>query len=267
MLQVFEGGDVNNVGNAGRIAARYVHSGNTVVQPTALDKTTGIYTCAGGLLTAIGAAGTVSSKVVIGWVVVNAVLPREVKAGEYHKIEVISDTTFYLQNSSTDSTYTRISSYPDAGNTGTDATKFWFELGYPTSLTINLNGLNLNEILVRIHGCRARAGQTYLNLQGTHDGGNYSAPIGVVMDGKDTMYQFGEFYWKYEPANQLLVGQVIRSAWTYWNETTSGIVIGGQQEMGGRILNKFSNFQITGMNVAHPMGNGYTIDVFDLRGE
>lgn len=249
--------------DAGKLAARYVHSGNTVIQPSALNTSTGVWTTTQSLNTLVGANGTIVAGIVpVNTVYTSNIIPREFLAANSHRLEVISDTTFYIQD-----TTTRLVSYPNAANSSNDLTKFNFELNQPISVTINLASYNLSEIAVKLLGIRPRTGQTFVHLQGTYDGGSYEAAITNYVDGKEFQSMFLEMHWKYEKNISMLFGQGIRSAQTYWNDAAGTWTIISQSEMNTRLFERLSNFKITGIKLAFPMANNYTVDIYDLRGE
>jgi hypothetical protein len=255
-------GDSGTGGGGSTLVARYVHSGNIVIQPTSLNMSTGVWTTNQSLNTLLGANGTIKANIVpVSKTYANNSIPREYLETNVHRLEVISDTTFYIQDGTT-----RLTSYPHANNSTVDVSKISFEVNQPTSVTIDLSGLNLNEILLRGFGVRNRSGQTYFNLQGSHDGGAYSQPITAILDGKDFMNQFVEAYWKYEPSSQILLGQYVRSANTYWVASTGVWAVFGVNEAGNRRFDLLSNFQITAIVASFPMANGYVIEIHKWGG-
>jgi hypothetical protein len=249
-------------GSGTQIIARYVHSGNTVIQPTALDTATGIWTTAQSLQTLIGANGSVKTNIVpVCKTFATNSIPREFLESSTHAIETITDNTFYIRDGST-----KITSYPHANNATVDVSKLSFEINAPTSVTIDLSAFNVKEILLRALGTRNRSGQTYFNLKGTSDEGAYSQPISAIMDGKEFMTQFAEAYWKYESVNQILLGQFVRSANTYWLSSNGTWAVFGTNDAGIRRFDRLTNFQITGVQASFFMANNYVIEVHDLRG-
>lgn len=262
-VQFLDGGRFNKDTDAGNIVARYVHSGNVSIQPSALDKTTGLFTTTQSLNTLVGANGTIVSGIIpVNTDFSNGIIPREFIAANNHKLEVISDNTFYIQD-----TNTRIASYPNVNNTLVDVAKFSFELFQPASVVVNIAPYNLSEIAVRINGVRNRAGQTYVYLQGTHDGGTYDVAISSFLDGKEFHNIFLELYWKYNKENSMLFGQGIRSAQTYWVDTAGTWTVTGANDNGARLFGKYSNFKMTGIKLFFPMANNFTCDIYDMRGD
>jgi hypothetical protein len=246
----------------GTLVARYIHSGNTVIQPTALNMSTGVWTTDQSLNTLIGPNGTIKANIIpVSKTFANNSIPREYLETNVHRLEVINDNTFYIQDGTT-----RLVSFPHANNSTVDVTKISFEVNQPVSVTIDLQGLNLNEILLRGLGVRNRSGQTYFNLMGTHDGGAYNQNISAILDGKEFMNQFVEAYWKYDSGTKILVGQYVRSANTYWVGNTGVWAVFGSNDAAIRRFEIISNFQITGLSAQFSMANGYVIEIHKLGG-
>ena len=121
-------------GSSGKkLIARYVHNSNKVIQPTALDLETGVFTCENHRLTGnerlmINLDVEKFSKVTF--------LPKELFLAFYCdtwknlKPEVINKDEFRLKNVS----------YNTSVNTEVDVSKFWFE-------TIGIDSIKLNNIL------------------------------------------------------------------------------------------------------------------------
>lgn len=256
---------------SGKLIARYTRSGNTVIQPTALDLTTGIFTISGGGITAaIGANGAVSNNdiIIATSVFANGILPREIQAAGqiYYRLQAISDTTFYLQSSSNNSTYANVTSYPNANNTLVDVTKFWFEINNP-AISVDISSFNLSEVLIRGYGFRSRGSQSYNTLIGTYGSGStFQFLTPPAMDGSVTMYQFGEWYHGYDPTTQTITSQIIRWCYTRWNESAGTWFNSASTGIGNTFYRPYPNLKMTSIQTQHLVANGYTFEIYDPRG-
>lgn len=134
-------------GSGPTLAGTFTVSGNTVIQPTAVDLTTGNFTC-----TAHGLATGNKIIPVVADGSLPTVLPFELfsqAVSSTNKIEavVIDANTFQIRYGSAGTPLV----FTNASNTTTDATKFWFEKNAPTNATIS--GLNnLNNIQIEMYG-------------------------------------------------------------------------------------------------------------------
>lgn len=130
-------------GGSDRLIAKYVHSGNPVIQPTALDLTTGVFTCAGHELTTgdrimiIPDGSFTSIPFELCSTLMNSTTTLSVR--------VIDDDTFVIRNSAnTDITY------PNTVNTSVDVTKWHIEKSSVQVYTID--GFSANEIKILLSG-------------------------------------------------------------------------------------------------------------------
>lgn len=125
-----------------RLIGKYVHSGNPVIQPTALDLTTGIFTCSGhGLST--------GDKVMVIPDGSFAKIPFELcstlmNSTNALSVRVVDTNTFVLRNGNTDITY------PSTNNTTVDVSEWHIEKG--TVQAFAINGFSAKEIKVILSG-------------------------------------------------------------------------------------------------------------------
>jgi len=253
----------------GNLVARYVHKLNKVVQPTALDTSTGVFTCAGGLNDLFGANGTLVQSVIgrSNAVATNNVIHRELIESVIYRLKVLSDTTFLIQNQSTS---VDITSYPHANNATADVSKYWFEHNpSPNQVDIDISAFNLRQFRIIGRGARGRSGQSLINPMGTWSGGNYGGPnlFLVSLDGKQWMSQIQELVFSYDEETGLLNAQGVRQSNTYFLSSTGAWSIAGAQEMSNRIFAYLPGLKFDRVRVNFDMANGYTVDVFDMGGE
>lgn len=137
-------------GSSGRkLVTRYVHNSNKVIQPTALDLGTGIFTCESteGIDGAVVGVGLNASALYKPTYIPKEFFEKLSNTSNYElKIIVKSETTFLLSYQSQE-----ITSYPNASNTSVDVTKFHFEV-LDTPI-IQLENFEIkNDYEVRVYG-------------------------------------------------------------------------------------------------------------------
>lgn len=256
-----DGGRLGTGVESGKLVARYVHSGNKVVQPISLDTTTGIWTCSGGLNTLVGANGTVVSCVGRCTTYTNNIIPRELRESDSSRLQVLSDSTFYIQAGTTN-----ILSYPDGSNSANNLSKIRFELTGVVSATIDISSFDMKEIVFRAYGSRGRLGWSYLYVEGTHDGGNYSAAL-TILDGKNFSTQFQEQYTRYDKVSGVFIHQGLRSAIRYWTSANGTWTTSGAADAtSARLIENFSNFKYTSIRLNFDCCNDYALEIYDQAG-
>lgn len=166
--------EVGGGGGSDRLIAKYVHSGNPVIQPTALDLTTGVFTCAGhGLTTGDtvmvipdGSFSTIPFELCSTSTISTAKLT----------VGVIDTNTFTLRNGSTDITY------PNTNNTTVDVSKWHIEKSAVQIYTIS--GFSAKEIKVILSGFAWGSSNYFLNINAKDTSGyvksRYANNIGAT---------------------------------------------------------------------------------------
>ena len=137
-----KGRDGDGVGYGRKLIARYVHNANKIIQPTALDLETGVFTCENhGLVT--GDILMVSAKLLSS-------VPYEIFSANIHplhpiKANVIDINTFSLNLQG------NVLTFGNATNTIVNVNNFHFE---KTKLLdkITFNNINLNDFEVYVSG-------------------------------------------------------------------------------------------------------------------
>lgn len=259
-------GAVNNR-MAGRLVARYVSSGNTVIQPTSANLTTGVFTV-GSSLTALGfTVGAYYGTMFNIHSFATKILPKEIVPATDYFMYVLSDTTFQLSTSNTSAGL--ISSYPDASNTGVDPTQWHLEYASASSTLINLAGMGLSDIRVKIDCQGDRGGWRYVYLQGTSvESSNVSANMGTVADGRETMSLLMELHWIYSPETKTLWGYCDHQQNVLWGNNTSGTWTQSSTASNSTYTQTrpLTNFKITGVLISFSITNGSVIEIYDMKG-
>lgn len=144
-INITEDGTISAEGGGGgsSLIGKYVHSGNPVIQPTALDLETGVFTCEGhGLVTGNDVLVVPDGSF--------AKIPYELCSTSMNSINavtvrVIDDNTFCLRGeNNADIVYT------NTVNTSIDVSKFHIEKSSKQKYTIN--GFSADAIKVRMSG-------------------------------------------------------------------------------------------------------------------
>lgn len=135
------------------LIAKYVHSGNDVIRPSALDLATGVFTCASHGLT----TGDCAMVIPDGYysAIPFELLSQSTQSTNSLKIRVVDDDSFTLQYGGEDLTY------GNAVNTTVDVGAFHIEISNPATFVIE--GFSEAAVEVRISGYVW--GTTNYNLQ------------------------------------------------------------------------------------------------------
>lgn len=253
-----------------KLIARYIHSGNKEIPAVTLDKTTGIWTTSASLVGGLGlTVGTIYANIVpVNKNFNNNNMPREFKAVDNHYIEVLSDSTFYVNTAQT--TAGRILSYPDA-NTPTDVSAITFEIFTVGSngVSIDISSFDIREMRAVFSGIRNRPSWSYIYLNGTYDGGtaNNMFLLGSVVDGRDFLHMQAETYFKYVKESGQLFTQSTRYLTRTWTETngTWGTYAGANAASDRNIV-LLKNFKATSVRFAFSMANNSVIELYDAGG-
>jgi hypothetical protein len=256
-----------NANNAGKLVARYVHSGNKVIQPTALNTTTGVFTTATSL-TGLGLAVGSYNLAIFNMHTWNTkILPVEINPINTYYVYVASDTTFQLSTSNTSAGL--VSSYPNASNTAIDCSQFHFETGATGNFTVDLTGLNLSDIRVKTDVQRERGGWAYVYLQGTSDETpSFANYAGGAVDGRSTQSLYMEHHFKYNPESKTIWGTVEHTQSRVWGNVSGGTWTDSSTNdtVACAQWKPYTNFKITGIRFAFIFANNSVIEVYDMKG-
>jgi hypothetical protein len=268
--------DINNIQNAittlqsdrpGKLVARYVHSGNKVIQPTALNTTTGVFTTATSL-TGLGLAVGSYTLTIFNMHTWNTkILPVEINPINSYYVYVVSDTTFQLSTSNTSAGL--VSSYPNASNTAIDCSQFHFETGATGNFTVDLTGLNLSDIRVKTDVQRERGGWAYVYLQGTSDETpSFANYAGGAVDGRSTQSLYMEHHFRYTPESKTIWGTVEHTQSVVWGNVSGGTWTASSTNdtVACSQWKPYTNFKITGIRFAFIFANNSVIEVYDMKG-
>ena len=157
---------------------RYVHQGNKVIQPTGLDKETGLFTTTEPIALAPGTKRQVITAFNYQF---DGSIPREWRGVDGHYIEVVSSTSFYIRKGSANG---EILTYTNIGNNLVDVNSFRFEYDFQ-NYQIDLSEYNIKKGRFNFKGTRHRPGWSYIYLNVNHSGGNHQHNFGTFADGRD----------------------------------------------------------------------------------
>lgn len=256
------------INSGGKLLARYVHSGNKVIQPTTLDKATGIWTTTTNLVTDLGLAiGSFRQIIPVHKTYANNSIPREWKSINNNNLEVISNNTFYITTAQ--NVGGRILSYPDANTPSTGyETHMQLEIGSGGTIIVDLTPFDVRELRVVTVGQRNRPGWTYSDLWYTHAGGTASMPASGMVDGRDWMTFKQEVAFRYEPSLKLLMMQGIGSMTRTWTDTSGTWGDGASNQYGQRSFAIVDNFKADSIRLTPSVfANGTVCEVYETRGE
>lgn len=244
----------------GTLVTRYVHSGNQVLQPISVDLATGIFTTA----EPIGiVAGAIRSLIICYRDTSNNILPREINPVSEHKIEVIDDTHFALQVSSSRITF------PSTSNTAVDVSKFWFEIPNSGAIYIDIEAFQLKRMRLLGYGFKNRPGYSYVYPRFRYGsgltGGMYASGNA---DGRDTQWLFWEQQWSILPRFSSVLGECLRIVTKTWNNSNG-------QWTQSHSSNNLGSYMMMYPDITHfyqlhcqfNMSNNYVIEVYDMGGD
>lgn len=264
-------GSVNNA-QGGRLVARYVVSGNTQIQPTSFNSSTGIFTCSGtSLVNTLGYASGNYVSVAFNMHTFNTkILPQEINPVNSYYMYVLSDNTFQLSSGNTSGNIMGSGNYTGTYDSTIDVTQWHLEPNIP-SVSINLTGMGLSEIRVAVDGQRDRAGWDYIYLYYTcneNPTGTNVVASGDI-DGRSTQSVYRDYWWKYNEESKTLWGSNRHSQSITWGNNSSGTwTQSAALSSAAYSVNKaLTNCQFTKINVYFGLCNGSVVEVFDMKGE
>lgn len=255
------------INSGGKLIARYVHSGNKVIQPVSLDKATGIWTTTTNLVTGVGLAiGSFRQIIPVHKTYANNSIPREWKSINNNNIEVISENTFYLTTAQ--NVGGRVLSYPDPNTPSTGyETHMQLEINTSGTIIIDLTQFDVREIRVVLMGQRNRPGWTFSDLYYTHAGGTGVMAASGMVDGRDWQTLKQETSFRYEPALRLLMMQGLMSMTRTWTDTNGTWGDGASNQSNQRNFALVDNFKADSIRiVSNVFANNTVCEIYDTRG-
>lgn len=141
-VEIPQGGGSSGGGGSDSLIVKYVHSDNKVIQPTALDLTTGVFTCVEHGLTT-GENAIVIPDACYSYIPFELLSTRRVSVGNPN-VRVLDADTFVLQYDGADITY------PHEVNTSIDVSKWHIEVGENAVLVFD--GFSADSVEVCVHG-------------------------------------------------------------------------------------------------------------------
>ena len=141
-VEIPGGGGASGGGGSDSLIVKYVHSDNKAIQPTALDLTTGVFTCVEHGLTT-GENAIVVPDACYSYIPFELLSTRRISVGN-PKVRVLDADTFVLQYDGADITY------PHEVNTSIDVSKWHIEVGKNAVLVFD--GFSADSVEVYVHG-------------------------------------------------------------------------------------------------------------------
>ena len=243
--QPISGGDV--------LVYRYVHQGNKVIQPTGLDKSTGLFTTTEPINLP---AGTKKQVITAFNYQNDGILPREWIGTNAHWIEVVDTYSFYiLEGSASGSRMT----YTNANNTNVDVNAFRFEYDYSSNHIIYLSTFNIKNGRFRIKCTRHRPGWSYIYLSVNHSGGSYQHNFGLFADGRD--YLSLDVSGLFSIEDNFVSTRIENYIKSEWNQS-NGTWTYSQGNNGNVLLRYFDDPNFDNIYIDFVMANGSVVEIY-----
>lgn len=236
-----------------KLVARYVHSGNTVIQPISVDLTTGVFTSESPLPWSAGTEKTVITSYSNGTGYPTRLFAEWSGINNY-SIRVIDTNTFYVITGGSIVTYA-----DTANNQGVQINRFQFETDF-SKPTIDLTQLDMgDEVMVVVSGVADRSGWRYTPISFTHDGGTDKVQFASI-DGRDFMTFYMEIIFKYNREMGLLMSFDGDQAKREWQGGTNWYI--NKSRGSNRDFSIFSNLQWTKVETTYNMANNSVLEVY-----
>ena len=242
-------------GGGDTLVHRYVHTSNKVIQPTGLDKSTGLFTTIEPINLP---AGTKRQVITAFNYQADGIMPREFNGVDGHFIEVVSPNSFYILQGSANGVRM---TYTNASNTNVDVNAFRFEYDYSNGPIIDLSDLNIKNGRFRFKGTRHRPGWSYVYLDMLHSGGTYRHNYGTFADGRD--YLSLDIIGLFSIENSFVSARIDNYIKSEWNNDKG--TWGYYQGNNGSVLaGYFDSVNFTSLTVSFAMSNGSVVEIYDL---
>lgn len=248
VVEVVEGGgDI--------LVHRYVHQGNKVIQPTGLNKETGLFTTS----IPIDLAVATKRQVITAFnYQSDGSIPREWRGVEAHYIDVVSSTSFYIRSGSANG---KILTYTNINNNLVDVNSFRFEYDF-RNYQVDLSEYNIKKGKFNFTGTRHRPGWTYIYLNVNHSGGNHQHNYGTFADGRD--YLSLDITGLFSIDDDFVSARIENYIKTEWNDSNGTWV--NYQGSNGNVLNQsFDNPSFGILSFSYAMANGSVVEIYDIE--
>ena len=247
--QIIEGaGDI--------LVHRYVHQGNKVIQPTGLDKSTGLFTTTEPIALP---PGTKRQVITAFNYQSDGSIPREWRGVDGHYIDVVSSTSFYIRSGSANGT---ILTYTNTNNNLVDVNSFRFEYDFRGNYQVDLSEYNIKKGKFNFKGTRHRPGWTYIDLNVNHSEGNSRHSFGTFADGRD--YLSLDVTGLFSIEDNFARARIKEYIKTEWNDSNGTWV--NYQGSNGNVLNQsFDSPSFGILDFRYAMANGSVVEIYDTE--
>lgn len=234
----------------------YVHQGNKVIQPTGLDKTTGLFTTTEPIALS---PGTKRQVITAFNYQADGSIPREWKGADSHYIDVVSSTSFYIRGGSANG---EILTYTNTDNNLVDVNSFRFEYDFSSKTTIDLSTFDIKNGRFIFKGTRHRPGWSYIGLSVNHNGGSYRHNFGLIADGRDYLSLDVNGLFRIE--DNLVRTRIENCTKLEWNNS-NGTWVYSQGSKGNVLNQSFDNPSFGILDFSYAMANGSVIEIYDIQ--
>lgn len=257
--QLVEGTKVSaNTGTLARdiLVHRYIHQGNKVIQPTGLNKDTGLFTTIEPINLAPGTKRQVITAFNYQF---DGSIPREWKGVEGHYIDVVSSTSFYIRGGSASG---EILTYPNIDNNLVDVNSFRFEYDFQGNYQVDLSEYNIKKGKFNFKGTRHRPGWSYIYLDVNHSGGNHQHNFGTFADGRD--YLTLDVTGSINIEDNFVSARIENYIKTEWNDSNG--TWANFQGSNGNVLNQsFDNPSFGVLSFSYAIANGSVVEIYETE--
>jgi hypothetical protein len=236
-----------------RLIARYVHSGNSIVQAASVDPTTGIFTTTQPMS---WTANTIYNDIIVSYVGgIPTRLFSEWNGVNTYGLKVIDANTFYIVNGTSSNTVVTYAT----GQTLVDLAKIQFEYVAVTPPSIDLTGITTGDkIRLSWKGIKNRPGYIVVSPNWSYTGGT-GVQTQNAIDGRCFQIAFIEVICEYNREMQMLYFYEGRTITQAWNGGTSWAL---NSAMGSeRTMNILPNLVFTRVTLGN-MSNNTTVEVY-----
>ena len=234
---------------------RYIHQGNKVIQPTGLNKETGLFTTTEPIDLAVGTKREVITAFNYQS---DGSIPREWRGVDPHYIDVVSSTSFYIRSRSANG---EILTYTNTNNNLVDVNSFRFEYDV-RNYQVDLSEYNIKKGKFNFKGTRDRPGWSYIYLDVNHSGGKHQHNYGTFADGRD--YLSLDITGLFSIEDNFVSAKIENYIRTEWNDSNGTWV--NYQGSNGNVLNQsFDNPSFGILRFSFAMANGSVVEIYDVE--
>lgn len=243
-------------GAGDKLVHRYVHQGNKVIQPTGLNKATGLFTTTEPIALS---PGTKRQVITAFNYQTDGSIPREWRGVDAHYIDVVSSTSFYIRGGSANG---EILTYTNTNNNLVDVNSFRFEYDFRGGYQIDLSEYNIKKGRFDFKGTRHRPGWSYIYLGINYSDGNHQHNFGTFADGRD--YLSLDVTGLFSIEDNLVSARIKEFIKTEWNNSNGTWVNYGGSN--ANVLNQsFDNPNFGILDFRFAMANGSVIEIYDIE--